>query len=319
MEKYIRISEKERIMIEEGIMTRKSIRAIGREIGRSAKTVRAEIARNGGREGYYAKEAHNNRTSSNRKGYSKIERDPELKEYIVEHLKIGWSPVVISGRWNKEHRKRKISAETIYQWIYNQKNKDLINMLPQKRKRRGYNKSRKNKTGIDLRVSITQRPEAVETRERLGDFEGDTMFQKGDQSQCITTVVERKSRFVMVRKNSSKHTNVVLMGLKNIKDTSPCEMKSITFDNGKEFANHYELAVSTYFCHPGSPWEKGSVEHMNGILRRHLDYKINLNDVSQENLDQIAHKINNTPRKILKFLTPYEVIQQHIKKEQPCT
>lgn len=310
VEKYTRITEKERCLIEQGILSRKSIRAIAKEIGRSAKAVSSEIRRNGGRERYYAKKAHSNRTTSNRKGFSKIEQDSELKEYILEHLKMGWSPVVIAGRWNKEHRKRKISAETIYQWIYNQKNKDLIHMLSRKRKKRGYNKSRKNKSGIDMRISITQRPKPVETRERLGDFEADTVFQQGDRSQCITTVIERKSRFLMMRKNESKHADVVLAGLKDIKNNSPCKMRSVTFDNGKEFATHYELAVSTYFCHPGSPWEKGSVEHMNGILRRHLDYRINLNDVSQAELDQIAHKINNTPRKILNFLTPYEVIKQ---------
>lgn len=303
MVKYSRLSEKDRISIERGLDEGYSIRKIAAKIERPPKTVSQEIARNGGWEGYRASWAHKGR-KSNRRGYSKIDSNPSLVLFINEKLKEGWSPEVIAGRWRKENRGPTISMEAIYQWIYNQKS-DRFLELTRKKKRRG-RRSQRPKSTIPNCTPISVRPEHINARLEEGHHEADLVFQQGNHSQNILSVVERKTRLVDFKKNESKHTNVVMRSLKEVKEGSLVPIKSMTFDRGLEFAGHTQLGVDTYFCNPGSPWQKGAVENVNAILRRHLDYRIDPKLITQEMLDKIAHTINNKPRKILGFLTPYE-------------
>ena len=120
---------------------------------------------------------------------------------------------------------------------------------------------------------------------------------------------------ITLRKNESKQSNVVIESLKDIKAKNKYPINTVTFDNGSEFTNHSELGVDTYFCDPGSPWQKGSIENFNGILRRYIDYRIDINEITQEMLDSVANKINNKPRKILDFLTPNEMIDRLYKQK----
>lgn len=306
MKKYSRITEKERYLIEYGIRNGRSMRQIAKSIERPAKTIWLEIKRNKGIIGYYAAEAHYKSSKSNKIGYSKITKNKKLEGYIKEKLKLKWSPEVISGRWTKENPNSKISHETIYQWIYNQKD-NLYLQLPRKKKKRGFKPSR-NRSTIPDRISIHNRPEEINLRSELGHFEGDLIFQRGSKSQNILSMVERKSRLVVLKKNQSKKSHEVINNAN--KGLSALSAKSITFDNGSEFASHNQLKVETYFCDPGKPWQKGSIENVNGIVRRYLDYRIDINSVSQRDLDQIASLLNNKPRKILGFLTPIEFIKQ---------
>ena len=314
MTKYIRLTEKERCAIEQGIISRKSIRDIARGIERPAKTVSNELKRNGGKKNYYAVKAHNNRIISNKKGYSKIEINIDLKRYIEEKLKLQWSPEIIAGRWNIEHPDCTISCESIYRWIYTQKN-DLYKLLRRKKKHRG-KRPQRFRARIEDRVSIIDRPEVIDDRGRFGDCEGDLVFQQGNQSHNFLTVIERKSRMVFIKKNDSKHSDTVLESLKQIKNQALFPILSMTFDNGKEFSQHNKLGCSTYFCDPGSPWQKGAIENFNGIVRQYLDYRVDPTTISQTDLDYISSLINNRPRKILNFLTPYEVIKQHLLEKK---
>jgi IS30 family transposase len=316
MKKYSRITEKERCLIEQGIRSRKSIREIARMIDRPPKTVSVEIRRNGGRQCYYAEKAHFRRSISNKRGFSKIERNIDLKRYILEKLKEKWSPEKIAGRWRRDHpTDTTISIESIYQWIYAQKD-GIYQYLRRKKKQRGKRPQRAT-INIEGRVSIDDRPLVINTRERFGDCEGDLVFQRGNQSQNFLTVVERKSRMIFIRKNDSKRSDLVAQSLQDIKEQAPFELRSMTLDNGKEFAKHHTLNIPTFFCNPGSPWQKGAIENVNGIIREYLDFRVDPETITQADLDKIAHQINNTPRKILNFLTPIEVIQQQIQGVHP--
>jgi transposase, IS30 family len=308
MDNYSRISYQERCLIETGVRSRKSRRAIAKSIGRPPKTVGEEIDRNGGYLGYYAAQAEFEKTRSNRAGYSKIEAIPGLPEYIRCKLKERWSPESIAAKWNQENGDSTISHESIYAWVYKQED-DLYLSLSRKKKKRGL-KPQRSKSKIPNRTSIHVRPEHINNRSEIGHYEADLVFQKGNQSQNILSLVERKSRMIVLIKNNSKHSEVVMKALKNKVSKHKYPVHTITFDNGSEFTNHSELGIDTYFCDPGSPWQKGAIENVNGILRTYLDYRINPETITQEMLDSIAEHINNKPRKILNFLTPNEAAQK---------
>jgi IS30 family transposase len=284
------------------------MREIARQIERPPKTVSKEINRNGGYLGYYAPKAHERSKTSNRKGYSKIDENPELANYIRLKLKEGWSPEVISEKWNAQNEKTTISHESIYTWVYNQKD-NLYLLLPKKKKKRG-KKPQRSKSKIPNRTPIKERPELINNRSEVGHYEGDLVFQQGNQSQNILSIVERKSRMIILKKNESKHSEVVMEALKNVCEKSKYPIKSITFDNGSEFSHHSKLGIDTFFCDPGSPWQKGAIENVNGILRRYIDFRENANNITQEMLDSVADIINNKPRKILNFLTPKEAFER---------
>ena len=311
MKKYTRLTRQDRYFIEQGVRKKWSIGRIAVSIERSKSTVSGEIKRNGGYLGYYAAQAHYERNCSNRKGDSKVEKNPALKKFIQEKLSQKWSPEVISGRWNREHDDLKITHETIYTWIYKQPK--LYLLLPRKKKKRGLRPSRK-RSKIPNRRSIHERPEHINNRSEIGHYEGDLMFQKGSRSQNILSVVERKSRMIVLRKNKSKHSKVVVGALKLVQQQNNGPLLSITLDNGSEFANHSELGTETYFCDPGSPWQKGAIENVNGIIRRYIDYRDNIKNITQRKLNAVASMINNKPRKILNFLTPNEVYAQLYNK-----
>ena len=222
MNYYSRITKQERCLIEMGIRSGKSRRSIAARIGRPPKTVSEEIRMNGGYLGYYSAQAHYERNKSNRAGHSKIDADLRLADCIRDKLALGWSPEVIAGRWKKENHGSHISHESVYTWIYKQAG-DLYMQLPRKKKKRGL-KPQRSKSPIPNRVSIHQRPEIINNRSEVGHFEGDLMFQQGNKSQNILTVIERKSRMIILKKNSSKHSDKIMESLKDIKskDKYPC-------------------------------------------------------------------------------------------------
>lgn len=302
MNYYSRITKQERCLIEMGVRSGKSRRSIAVRIGRPPKTVSEEIRRNGGYLGYYSAQAHYERNKSNRAGHSKIDSNLRLAGYIRDKLGLGWSPEVIAGRWKKENDVHGISHESIYTWVYRQAG-DLYMQLPRKKKKRGLRPQRSSSL-IPNRTSIHQRPEVINNRSEMGHFEGDLIFQQGNLSQNILAVIERKSRMLILKKNESKHSEKIMDKLRDIRSKYP--MKTITFDNGSEFSSHSKLGIDTYFCDPASPWQKGAIEHANGIVRRYIDYRIDINKIDQKMLDFVANLINNKPRKILGFLTPNE-------------
>lgn len=317
MKKYTRLTAQDRYFIELGIRNRWSTKKIAEKIDRPPSTVHREIKRNGGILGYYAPEANAKQQAlSNRLGHSKINKNPALKNYILSCLDLTWGPEAIAYRWNLNNTLVHISSEGIYQWIYKQPG-DLYKKLPYRKKRRGL-KPPSFRGKIHKITSIHQRPEHINDRSEIGHYEADLVFQKNERSKNILSVVERLTRKIILVKNESKHSKPIMKQLRKMRSRSVIPMLSVTFDNGKEFANHLSLRfgkTSTYFCEPGKPWQKGAIEHVNGMLRRYLDYRIPMDDVSQEMLDEIAALINNKPRKSLNFLSSNEYQEKIINEK----
>lgn len=317
MNKYSQLSLSERFKIYEYLKYKTSKRKIGRLLGRSHGTISREINRNSDRYGYlYPKDAHEQTQQRKAKPPLKIEKIIGLKDYIISKLESFWSPRAIAGRWSKETPGHTIQAETIYRYIYSNEAKalKLWRLLPKKRKKRGISRKRQTSSTIKKRVSIHKRPSIVSSRETFGHYEADLFFNKGSMSKNVLITVERKSRKLFLKKNKTKSTKTVIGALRRSIDSS---IKSITFDNGTEFAEHTTLqknGISTYFCDPGKPWQKGSVEQTIKVIRRFIPFGLSYQEISQDFLDGVANIINNTPRKSLNFLTPNEVFGAFYRK-----
>lgn len=254
---------------------------------------------------------------------SKME-SPVIGSFVIGHIKQGWSPETISGRLKKEikdgirSKEDYINYESIYQFIYDStygRQEKLCNYLKQGKKRRTKKYGRKSKHEIILnRVSIENRPKEVETRKTIGHWEGDAIIYK--YKTAIQSIVERKLKYTvltkLMRKTARESTNAFVFGLEGL------YVKSLTVDNGTENRNHEEikskLNAPVYFCHPYSSWEKGTNENTNGLVRRYLPRGSSLENVTQNDLDDIAFELNNRPRKALQYATPQEVLKLEYSK-----
>lgn len=248
------------------------------------------------------------------KNKPKIDKDPELMNYIIAKLHERWSPRVIAGRWSKEHKDRPISTEAVYQWIYEENGEalGLKKLLIRARKKRGLIRKPKAIT-IKNRVSVHARPESINQRSELGHYECDLMFNAGSQSQNVCTFIERVTRRSVLIRNESKHTKTVVDALIEQIEEEGLVVKSITFDNGSEFAGHTklnELGIETYFCDAGAPWQKGSIENLNGVARRYLPFDQPSQEITRDYVVEVSEKINNMPRAILGFKTPNEALKE---------
>jgi len=191
----------------------------------------------------------------------------------------------------------------------------LWQFLKRKKRKRGQvRKTRKPVGGIPERVSIHERPPNISQRGSPGHFEADLFFNHGSQSENVLNIVERKSRYLFIMKNRTKTTEEVMSKVATV--IVPYA-QTITFDNGKEFTNHSILKkkhkIDTYFCDPGAPYQKGSVENSNGMLRYYFPFKVPAHTIKQSDLDQIASIVNHIPRKILNYETPCEVFSKDFK------
>lgn len=327
MTNYTQLGERERTHIFNGLKERRSLTEIAQRIGRNKSTVSRELKRNSDLFGYLYPETAQILTNKRKARHgSKIDRNEQLKTYIMEKMQNKWSPIAIAGRWSLENPNQKICAETVYQFIYHPKNKrlKLWDYLSRAKKKRGIIRKQRSVSGIMKRVSIHERPNEINSREQMGHCEVDLMFNSGSRSANVLTVVERTSRMVTLVKHESKHSQKIIESIDNAIGSHAL---SCTFDNGKEFALHHKLDIPTFFCDPGSPWQKGSVENMNGQLRRYIPFSLNAHLITQDYLDEIAHCVNNIPRKILGFLTPIEVftnnkdklMESRVKLAQPAT
>lgn len=318
MKEYTKLTLRDRCLIKIGIDNRETPAKIAKKMGRDRSTISREISKNGGIMWYSPEQAHANSLKSNKKGYSKINENQQLKDYIVSKVKLSWSPEVIAGRWKLESHGIEVSHESIYSWIYSDpmKQEKLFSYLPRRKKKRGIF-IRKSINSDKNKQSINVRPEAVNSRSRVGDWEADLVFQKGNQSANFLTAIERKTRFAFVIKNASKKSRDINLAIGNLKQNH--SIKTLTLDNGSEFSEYSEYGVDTYFCDPGSPWQKGAIEHLNGMVRRRINRKIPIDQVDQDLIDKVVDDLNNMPRKILGYLTPQEAISEsRMKLAQPA-
>jgi IS30 family transposase len=318
MSYYTQISKIERARIFEGLKNGLSMGDIANFIGRDKSSVSREIKRNSDHIGYlYPADAQAMTSQRKARHGTKVNRDAKLMQYVIEKLNQDWAPDVIAGKWSQVNPAQPITREAIYSFIYAQQNKhlELWKLLSHKKPKRGIVRKKRGKIGIPNRVSVHERPVHIEQREEAGHFESDLFFNSGSMSENVLNIVDRKSRMTFLEKNSSKHSAPIIQ---KIAERVGQFAKTITFDNGTEFSEHSKLhslngGINTFFCDPGSPWQKGSVENSNKFLRRYLPFKMLAKDVTQEMLDSVAHTINNIPRRSLNFLTPYEAFVQDYK------
>ncbi len=187
-------------------------------------------------------------------------------------------------------------------------------MLPRAKPKRGFSRRKQNKSKIPVRIGIKERPEEIDNRSSVGHFEADLIFNKGSMSANVLTAIDRKSRYALMIKNKSKQSVEVIEGLK--KKALDYDIKSITFDNGSEFTQHHVLGVDTYFCDPGKPWQKGSVEHLNWMVRYRIPFETDPAEIDEDLLDAVAYDLNHMPRESLGFQTLCEVFRKGFQGEK---
>lgn len=309
--KYKQITLEERCeiywLIEDGI----SVSEIARRLSRDKSTISRELRRNLSKSGNYKPSIANKKSLAKRHiGHCKLDRDKQLKCYILDRLRVGWSPQTIAGRLCYEEETSRVCAETIYNYIYKSsfgRKHQLYNLLCRHKPRRSKLRSRKKRCKIQDRISIHKRGDDINKRLHEGHLEADLVLF-GRNKQNLITLIDRKTRYLTIINNPEGKNSINVIN-KIRKKTMNNTLKSITFDNGLEFAKHHLLnkkGVDTFFCDPYSSWQKGSVEHANGIIRRFLpkSYRGEIND---NIVDLIQDNINNMPRKILGYKTPNEI------------
>lgn len=323
MKKYTHLSLKEREEIFEMRRNKLTVRLISEKLNRDKSTIAREVKRNKYSDSisYLPDRAHNMARKRKYKYELKINRFPEIKQLLIEMLKMKWSPDVIAAK-SFEIIGVKISTESLYQFIYSEEGQklNLFTLLATGRKKRNIRFARKpRKTSIPERISIDKRPKKANKRKEVGHFEADLTFFKGNQSANIMVITERKTRYSLFIKNNSKKTLEVIKNTFKIFSLIPKKIrKSVTFDNGKEFTKHALirdfLDMDTYFCDPHSPWQKGQVEKTNAMLHRFIPKKSSISLIDEKTLMNIQNQFNNIPRKVLGYKSPAELFNQQLHR-----
>jgi len=320
-----RLSLGEREEISRGLARQESFREIARGLARSPSTISREVGGEACRDDYRAAVAHAGALERARRPKpSKFEQNPDLALTVEQWLEFEqWSPEQISARLPVEFpddETMRVTAETIYQALYvygrGGLRKELAKHLRSKRKdRRPRTVTARNQgSSIPAMVNIAERPDEIEDRVVPGHWEGDLIIGRNNASQ-VATLVERTTGLVLLGQLDSKRAATVADRLAERISTLPDYLRrSITWDQGTEMAAHLEFTIATgvqvYFCDPHAPWQRGSNENTNGLLRQYLPRDANLSRFTQTELDQIAHKLNTRPRKRHNWLTPLEVFNQ---------
>jgi transposase, IS30 family len=316
--------ERERIRV--GLAAGESFAVIARALGRPTSTVSREVARNGGRDSYQAWAAERRaREMARRPRACKLAVEGELREFVLDGLARRWSPEQIAARLVEEFPDRpemRVSHETIYQSLFiqarGQFRKDLTAYLRTGRTRRqqhttvGEAARRGRITGM---IHISERPAEADDRAVPGHWEGDLIIGKNGKSAMVT-LVERSTRYVLLARLEDSHdAPTTCAALTATIGKLPLELRrSLTWDQGKEMARHAEFTIATdvkvYFCDPHSPWQRGSNENTNGLLRQYFPRGVDLSRFTQDELDAVARELNGRPRKTLAWKTPAEKLNE---------
>ena len=316
----------EREEISRAVVTGHSIRSMATRLGRAPSTISREIKRNGGEGSYRASRADQAAWDrARRPKICKLVENRTLAHLVAGKLQGLWSPEQIAG-WLKrtypENENYQVSHETIYRSLFIQARgalkKELLQHLRRTRimrRSRHYTQKTENHGRIIDAVSISERPATVEDRAVPGHWEGDLLC--GSHSSQIATLVERQSRFVMLVKIPNKNTETVTHALiKNARKLPQQLYQSLTWDRGTEMAGHKRFTLATdikvYFCDPQNPWQRGTNENTNGLLRQYFPKGIDISGYSQAKLNAVARKLNGRPRKTLNYETPAERFSQSV-------
>jgi IS30 family transposase len=319
---YTHFTVKERYVISHMHMEGFSLRAIGRRLGRDHTSIMREIKRNRPTYAddavywYYATQPLSDERRHKARSYRRQNYRP-LVEYVEDKLRLDWPPEAIAARIRIDYpndERMRISHETIYRWTYLDASQDgdLHNHLrrrhPKRRRQKRYGSGRRFIPG---RVSIDQRPAIVDTRERFGDWEGDTL-EGAKGKGALATHVERRSRYLIAAKLADKKAATMnAQSIISFQKLPKAKRQTLTVDNGKEFSQFKELEAETglrvYFADPYAAWQRGTNENTNGLLRFYFPKGTNFLAITEEELDLIIKKVNYRPRKCLNYRTPHEV------------
>jgi IS30 family transposase len=316
----------EREEISRAVVAAQSIRSIAKRLGRAPSTISREIKRNGGQDAYRANQADQAAWDrASRPKTCKLVENRPLARMVAGRLQVQWSPEQIAG-WLKRtypgHESLQVSHETIYRSLFIQARgalkKELVQHLRRTRvmrRSRHHTQKTDNHGRIVDAASISERPATVEDRAVPGHWEGDLLF--GSKDSQIATLVERNTRYVMLVKVTSKDTETVVNALIQHARKMPQELyKTLTWDRGKEMADHKRFTLATdikvYFCDPQNPWQRGSNENTNGLLRQYLPKGTDLSGYPQAKLNAVARRLNARPRKTLNYETPAERFGQTV-------
>lgn len=314
-QRYAQFGIEERCAIAQLHSAGQSIRQIAAALDRSPSSVAREMNRNRGQHGRYRPVYADQQCRARRWTGSKLDRDATLRETVVLALLVGWSPEQIAGRLSREQGGGVVSHETIYRFIYAQirRTNDFAwrHLLPRGKSKRGRygHKGGSPASFITLRCPISERPRSADDRQTPGHWEADLM-QFRDRRHSVLVIHERSSRLMIAVRPQGKSAEPIAKALCDIlTPLPPAWRQTLTFDNGTEFAQHYDLHdhdIETYFCNTHSPWQKGGIENAIGRMRRSLPRKTDLATISSSRFIELVQAYNNTPRKCLDFQTPAE-------------
>ena len=309
---YQQLTQDERYQIQALHNCGQSKGQIGKQLRRDKSTIGRELNRNASPEGYLA--AHAQQLAQTRaqscRNANTITAQHWLK--VDAYLRLWLSPQQVAGRLLLEDA-ISISHESIYQYVYRDKANggDLVSYLRcQKARRKRYASGHQRRGKLKNRVCIEQRPAVVETRQRVGDWEGDTVIGRGHKG-VLVTLVERKSRYTLVRELPNREAGPVSSAIIEMLRPHKQRCHTLTFDNGKEFADHVFfgncLDADVYFAHPYHSWERGTNENTNGLIRQYFPKAMSFANLSADDVNDAAYRLNHRPRKCLGYLTPHEV------------
>jgi len=308
MRNYKQLNREQRYQIEILNKAGKNQKEMAELLGVSRSTMCRELKRNSGKKGYFPKQAQIKADKRRTQATKALKMTAEVIVEIEEKIRLDWSPEQISGKLEIT-----ISHERIYQHIWADKSNGgtLYQHLRQSNKKRKKQYGSKDKRGqIRNRISIDERPEIVAEKTRIGDWEIDTVIGKNHQG-ALVTIVDRFSKFTLIKKVDSKHADVVTEATLLLLQPYRDKTLTITADNGKEFAGHEKmkerLNADVYFAHPYSSWERGLNENTNGLIRQYFTKGSSFENITDDDVEAVMHKLNHRPRKTLNFKTPHEV------------
>jgi IS30 family transposase len=325
---YKQLSLEDRCEIARLQAAGRSIRQIAAALDRPPSTISRELKRNCGRHVGYKPSYAQEQTRARRWSGSRLEREPDLRRAVLERLTRGWSPEQVAGRLARQAGRNVISYESIYRFIYAQiaRTKDYRwrHYLPRGKSKRGLRGRRGASSAslIEGRISIAQRPATVADRKTPGHWEADLMlFAK--YGQAVLAVHERQCRILLATRPPNKAAEPIAKQLLALFKLLPPNLRrTVTFDNGTEFARHHRLHgidVETFFCDPYAPWQKGGIENAIGRMRRFIPRKTDLATLSEPRFHALLSAYNNTPRKCLDFATPSEMFHKLLQFECEST
>jgi transposase, IS30 family len=322
MRKYKQLTEEDRIEIYAMKQAGKQQNDIASKLGINPGTISRELERNTGLKGYRPKQAHQKALHRRTAARKVVKMTPETIEYIEHKLSHQHSPEQISKRMklDPDWSGPAVSHERIYQHIWRDKAEGgqlykHLRIVGTKRKRKRRN-SKDMRGMIKNRVGIESRPDIVDRKIRIGDWEGDTVVGKNHKG-ALVTLVDRKSKLTLIEKVDNYTSDAVEQAIISLMEYLPRRHYTLTVDNGKEFSNHEniasELRIKVYFADPYSAWQRGLNENTNGLIRQYVPKGSDVRAIKKEQIKHIMERLNNRPRKSLGFLTPNEVFYEHKK------